>query len=58
MTVQVYSVPGQRGEEGLLEWKSIDLYLLHVGLILTIASVHHPIPTQGNREHPYNFQNK
>ena len=39
MTVQVYSVPGQRGKEGLLEWKSIDFYLLHVGLILTIAKV-------------------
>ena len=27
------------------------------GVMLTIISFHHPIPTQGNREHPGNFQN-
>ena len=33
-------------------------YLLHVGVMLYYKSVHHPIPTRENREHPGNFQNK
>ena len=33
-------------------------HLLHVGVMLTIISVHHPIPTHANREHPENFENK
>ena len=41
-------------------WKSIDLSyklnLLHVRVVN--KSVHHSIPTRGNREHPGNFQNK
>ena len=28
------------------------------GVMLTVKSVHHPIPTRGNKEHPGNFQNK
>ena len=28
------------------------------GVMLTVKSVHHPIPTRGNREHLENFQNK
>ena len=33
-------------------------YFLHVGVMLTIIRVHHPIPARENREHPGNFQNK
>ena len=61
---QVYSVPGQTEgrKKAFLEWKSIDLsikYLLHFWRNVNYyKSVHHPIPTRGNREHPGNFQNK
>ena len=64
MSAQVYSVPGQT--EGrrkvLLEWKSIglsyELSLTCEGNVNYYKSVHHPIPTHENREHPGNFQNK
>ena len=64
MSAQVYSVPGQTGgrRRAFLEWKSIEL---SSKLTFTCGSnvnyyksVHHPIPTRGNREHPGNFQNK
>ena len=32
--------------------------LLHVGIMLLLYYVHHPIPNRGNREHPGNFQIK
>ena len=45
-----------------LEWKSIALsYKLSLtcgGNVNYYKSVHHPIPTRGNMEHPGNFQNK
>ena len=64
MSAQVYSVPGQT--EGrtqvFLEWKSIDLShelsLTCGGNTNYYKSVHQPIPTRENREHPDNFQNK
>ena len=52
MSAQVYSVPGQTEgrPKAFLGWKSIDLshklYLIHVGVMLTIVSVHQPIPTR------------
>ena len=64
MPAQVYSVPGQTEvrRKAFLEWKIIDLsYKLSItcgGNINYYESVHHPIPTRGNREHPGNFQNK
>ena len=64
MSAQVYSVPGQTEgrRKALLEWKSIDLsYELSLtcgGNVNYYKSVHHPIPTRENREHPDNFQNK
>ena len=62
MSGQVYSFSDQtkRRRQAFLEWKSIDLSyklnLLHVRVVN--KSVHHSIPTRGNREHPGNFQNK
>ena len=62
MSGQVYSFSDQtkRRRKAFLEWKSIDLSyklnLLHVRVVN--KSVHHSIPTRGNREHPGNFQNK
>ena len=62
MSGQVYSFSDQtkRRRKAFLEWKSIDLSyklnLLHVRVIN--KSVHHSIPTRGNREHSGNFQNK
>ena len=64
MSAQVYSVPGQTEGRGkaFLEWKSIDLF--HElsptceGNINYYKSVHEPIPTRENREHPGNFQNE
>ena len=62
MATQIYSVPGQteRRRKDLLEWKSIDLsYELSLtcgGNCNYYKSVHHPIPTLENREHPDNFQ--
>ena len=45
-----------------MEWKGIDLSsklsLTCGGNINYYESVHHPIPTRGNRAHPGNFQNK
>ena len=64
MSAQAYSVPGQTEgrRKALLEWKSIDLsYELSLtcgGNVNYYKSVHHPIPTCGNREHSGNFQNK
>ena len=64
MIAQVYSVPGQtKGRrKAFLEWKSIDLsYKLSLTCGCNVnyyKSIHHPIPTCGNREHPGNFQNK
>ena len=64
MSAQLYSVPGQTEgrRKALLEWKSIDLsYELSLtcgGNVNYYKSVHHPIPTCENREHPGNFQNK
>ena len=64
MSAQVYSVPGQTEgrSKAFLEWKSIDLShelsLTCGGNVNYYKSVHHPIPTRGNREHPGNFQNK
>ena len=64
MIAQVYSVPGQTEgiRKAFLEWKSIDLSYelsLKCGYNANYyKSVHHPIPTSENREHPGNFQNK
>ena len=64
MSTQVYSVPGQieRRRKVFLEWKSIGLSsklsLTCRGNVNYYKSVHHPISTRGNREHPGNFQNK
>ena len=64
MSAQVCSVPGQtKGRRKVfLEWKSIDLsYKLSLtcgGNVNYNKSVHHPIPTRGNKEHLGNFQNK
>ena len=64
MSVQVYSVPSKtKGRrKALLEWKSIEL---PNELSLTCGdnakyykSVHHPISSPDNKEHPANFQNK
>ena len=37
---------------------SSELSLTYGGNVNFYKSVHHPIPTRGNREHPGNFQNK
>ena len=59
MSAQIYSVPGQTERR---RKKSIDLsYKLSLtcgGNVNHYKSVHHPIPTRENREHPGNFQNK
>ena len=60
---QVYSVPGQTEgrSKTFLKWKSIDLSLelyLTCGGNVNYKSVHQPIPTRENREHPGNFQNE
>ena len=57
MSVRVYSVPGQNEgrRKAFLEWKSIDLSsklsLTCGGYFNCYKSVHHPIPTRGNKEH-------
>ena len=64
MSALVYSVPGQT--EGrmkpFLERTSInlfsELFLKCEGNVNYYKSVHHPIPTLGNSEHPDNSQNK
>ena len=64
MNAQVYSVSGQteRKRKAFFEWESIDLsYELSLTCGVNVncyKSVHHPIPTRENREHPGNFQNK
>ena len=64
MSAQVYSAPGQNEgrRKTFFEWASIDLFskLSRTcgGNVNYYKSVHHPIPTRGNREHPGNFQNK
>ena len=63
MSAQVHSVPGQTEgrSKAFLEWKSIDLsreLSLTCGGNINYKSVHHPIPTRENREHPGNFQNE
>ena len=60
----LYSVPGQTEgrSKTFLEWKSIDLShelsLTCGGNVNYYKSVHQPIPTRENKEHPSNFQNK
>ena len=48
--------------KAFFEWKSIHLsYEVSVACWVNVnyyESVHHPIPTRENREHPGNFQNK
>ena len=64
MSAHVYSVPGQTEgrRKAFLEWKSIglsyELSLTYGGNVNYYKSVHHPISTRENREHPSNFQNK
>ena len=64
MSAQVYSVPGQTEgkRKAFLEWKSMELFyklsLTCGGNVSYYKSVHHPIPSSGNREQPGNFQNK
>ena len=63
MSAQVYSVPGQteRRSKSFLEWENIDLsHESHTcgDNVNYYKSVHQPIPTGENREHPGNFQNK
>ena len=64
MSPQVCSVPGQTegGRKTFSEWTSIDLSsklsFTCGGNVNYYKSVHHPIPTCENREHPGNFQNK
>ena len=62
MNRQVYFFPGQTEgrRKALLEWKSIDLSyeLTCGGNVNCCKSVHHPIPTRENTEHPSNFQSK
>ena len=64
MSAHVYSVLGQNEwrRKAFLDWKSISV---SSKLSLTCGSninyykrVHHPIPTNENREHSGNFQNK
>ena len=64
MSALVYSVPGQtdKRRKAFLEWKNMDLSpklsFTHGGNVNYYKSVHNPIPSRGNREHPNNFQNK
>ena len=64
MSAQVYSVPGQTEgrSKAFLEWKSIDLShelsLTCGGNVNYYKSVHQPIPTRENKEHPGNFQSE
>ena len=55
MSAQEYSAPSQTEERmnAFLEGKSIDLSSEQ-----SLKSVHHPILTRENNEHPGNFQNK
>ena len=64
MCFQVYSVPRQTEgrRKAFFEWKDTDLSsklsLTCWGNVNYYKSVHHPIPTRGNREHTGDFQNK
>ena len=67
MSAQVYSVPGQTEgrNKTFLERKSIDLHGVSQCLLTTCGgnvnyfkTVHQPIPTRENREHPDNFQSE
>ena len=72
MSAQVYSVPGQtKGRsKAFFEWKNMlipsilipdlphELSLTCGGNVNYYKSVHQPIPTSENREHPGNFQNE
>ena len=64
MSAQLYSVSGQTEgrTKAYLEWKSIDLShelsLTCGGNVNYSKSVHQPIATRENREHPSNFQNE
>ena len=64
MSAQKYSVPGQTERIGkaFLEWKSIGLFyklsLTCGGNVNYYKTVHHPISTRGNREHPSKFENE
>ena len=64
MSAQLNSVPGQTEvrSKAFLEWKSIDLsYELSLTWGVNVnyyESVHRPIPTRENKEHPGNFHNK
>ena len=64
MSVQVYCAPGQTEAKrrAFSEWKSIDIsFELSLAWGVNVnyyKSVHHPISTRENREHPGNFQNK
>ena len=67
MRTQVYSVPGQTEgrSKTFLERKSIDSHGISLCLLTTCGgnvnhckSVHQPIPTRENREHPGNFQSE
>ena len=67
MSVQVYSVPSQTEgrNKTFLERKSIDLHGTSQCLLTTCGgnvnyykSVHQPIPTRENREHPENLQSE
>ena len=64
MSAQVYSVPGKiKGKrKAFFEWKNIDISFelsFTCGVnVNCYKSVHHPIPTRENKEHPGNFQNK
>ena len=63
MITQIYFVPRQteKRKRAFFEWKSIDLFSkvsLKCRGNVTYKSVHHPIPTRGNKEYPGKFQNK
>ena len=61
MSTQAYSLCGQTDgrKKAFLQSKSIDLsYKLptsYVGNVKSYKSVHHPISTRGNWEHPGNL---
>ena len=67
MSVQVYSVPGQTEgwNKTFMERKSIDLHGISQCLLTTCGgnvsyykSVHQPIPTRENMEHPGSLQSE
>ena len=61
MSAKIYSVPGQTEVRRKPFWSldvSCKLSLTCGGNVNYYKSVHHAIPTRGNRERPGNFQNK